>query len=413
VQQSDPPSNIVTEQELRSYLETFVSVLRETAYRYLPEQTRSLLLHFHHLPARITAYISDSYGIGYEFVLGTQTTVGVIRVQERVEDALLRAPSALSGLPTCVLCKGKSFIGNCEFGGVFPVRLSGEQAYATLMDLDIKGRNVTPGTVDRYGRSLGGKIIMGWPNANIEEKALFNFTDDAMFGLRIQLSPKLFEHYKPILHVLQRWERHIVLAEMYGDRRSETWTQLRAMERAKDEVIAAVVEDNKAREENISLPQYIDSHKQKTVLVLGDYDTEGMRRLEAIKTVLRGMGYNPLLVKDVPDHFQHDLPQKVVLLGSLARFVVVDDSSKSGHLLEVQLCKTNDFYTVLLRAGGKVASYMTAGASEFSKVLIEQEYDPTNPARGITEGIQRVESAIAQTSAGLARIYPWRKFRSL
>ena len=104
-----------------------------------------------------------------------------------------------------------------------------------------------------------------------------------------------------------------------------------------------------------------------------------MERLSHISSTLRQLGYEPLLVKDVPDIPAYDIPQKVVAVGTIARFVVIDDSSKSGHLAEVEICRRNDWVTILLRAGGRGGSWMTAGASHLSSVVLEKDYTPFAP----------------------------------
>jgi hypothetical protein len=124
--------------------------------------------------------------------------------------------------------------------------------------------------------------------------------------------------------------------------------------------------------------------------------------------VLSSLGYEPLLMKDVPDHPQQDLPQKVVAIGAIARFIVVDDSSKSGHLLEVQLCKQNSWVTVLLRAGGKGGSWMTAGAAHASSVIRELAYDPASPDVAVAEAAKWAEAKLKELERKFEGTYPWR-----
>jgi hypothetical protein len=405
----DLPADLVSKEQLRVYLQTFMSVLGQSAQRYLDHEAQALLFHLYYTPARITGYISNSYGLGMEFIPDHQTTVEVNIVEERIEQAVLHAPSTLSALPTCISCKHNITIGNCLFEANFPIRLSGDNASATLFDLNVSGRPPTLAELESVDRS-GKGLIFGWPNADQDQdKALLIAGgNNTFYGLRFQLSPSLFEHYRPVFNAHRDWRTHIFFAQIFSDRRVGMWTEMRAVERAKDEVIAAVIEQNKAREMNTPIDQYIETHKQKTVLLLGDYDREGTQRLQAISAALREMGYNPLLLTDVPDHFQQDLSHKLLLLASLSRFVAIDDSSKSGHLLEVDLCWKNHFYTILFHAGGKRASFMTASATAFSKVIFDQDYDPTNPTSGVAKGIDTIETAIKETTDALRKTYPWR-----
>jgi hypothetical protein len=165
----------------------------------------------------------------------------------------------------------------------------------------------------------------------------------------------------------------------------------------------------KARERKIDISQYVKEFKDKTVLVLGDYcEPEGLSRLQEISQVLVAHGYEPILVKDIPDHPHHDLTQKVVAVGAISRFVVVEDSSRSGHLLEVQLCRQNNWVTVLLRAGGIGGSRKTAGAAHASDVIKELPYDPASTTEAIAEAAQWAEAKLDELQRKFESTYPWR-----
>jgi len=174
----------------------------------------------------------------------------------------------------------------------------------------------------------------------------------------------------------------------------------------------ALVEIQRVQQKNISLSEYIGSFKKKTVLVLGDYDDEGLARLEEIRDVLTKIGYEPFLLKDIPDHPYQDLRQKVVAVGAVSRFIVVDDSSKSGHLLEIQLCDQNRWVTVLLHADGLSGSWMTAGLSHTSGVILEQAYSPTDLEATLIDASSWAEKKLQELQVKFENTYPWRRFSS-
>jgi hypothetical protein len=138
-------------------------------------------------------------------------------------------------------------------------------------------------------------------------------------------------------------------------------------------------------------------------------DTDGLVRLSGIEAALRLLGYEPILTKDVPDHPHQDLSQKVVAIAAISRFIIVDDSTKSGHLAEVQLCKASNWITVLLPAHGIGASYMTAGASIFSNVVSEREYDPETRQLAVASAVAWAENKICELERRLDGTYPWRR----
>jgi hypothetical protein len=197
----------VTEEQFRRYLEVFHSTLQETAQQFVPDRARDLL-HISLLPAQITGYVSTQFGVGYEYVQGEATSIEVIRGSARVEDLLFDAPAHLRSGPTIVGVSGRNaYFDNCEFKGRFPLRLIGQAASVSLHD-----------TVSTVGA----------------------------------------------------WTRRLHHAELFGDRRAENWTVDQAICRAKDEVLSALTEMQKALEKALGLPEYISRLKHKTVLLLGD-----------------------------------------------------------------------------------------------------------------------------------------------
>jgi len=64
----------------------------------------------------------------------------------------------------------------------------------------------------------------------------------------------------------------------------------------------------------------------------------------------------------------------------------VDDSSRSGHLAEIPLYKQNNWVTIIMRLDGVGGSWMTAGASAFSNVILELPYSEAAVRDALTEG---------------------------
>lgn len=336
----------VTAEDLRAYIDAFHRTLEFSAREFLPPEHQANLFHSSLLPARITGYVSTQFGVGIEYEQASDTSVKIIRGSARVEDLFVRAPSRARGLtPAYRLAALGVEFGNFTISGSFPFRLAIENA-------SISFSNIT------------------------------------------------FE--------IGSWKRIVQFAEIFGNHNAENWSTGKAESRAKDEVLAAMLQLAKARERKIDISQYIAKFKQKTVLVLGDYEPEGLSRLQGISQALLAHGYEPILVKDIPDHPHHDITQKVVAVGAISRFVVVDDSSKSGHLLEVQLCKQNSWVTVLLRAGGIGGSWMTAGAAHASNVIKELQYDAASPKEAIAEAAQWAEAKLHELQHKFESTYPWR-----
>lgn len=332
-------------EQLQAYIETFHRVLELTAADCLAEDLRGKLLHISLLPAKVTGHISTQFGVAIEYEPAAETSIQVVKGSARIEDLVVRAPPAVRNSPPLVKIGGKGDFAHCTLQGTFPFRLASPNAFVTLHDVVLR---VGP------------------------------------------------------------WFRIIHFAEVLSNRTAEHWSVARAESRAKDEVLAALVQLTRANQKKISVSEYIEKFKDKLVLLLGDYGDDGLQRLAAISAALSSRGYEPQLIRDVPDHPHHDLTQKVVAIGAIARFVVVDDSSKSGHLHEVQLCKQNNWVTVLLRAGGVGGSWMTAGAAIASNVIHETAYDPAHPDTAIAESTDWAEAKIKELERKFGDTYPWR-----
>ncbi len=337
----------ISEDGLRKYIEVFLSTLEATAHDYLEPDLRGELLHLSLLPAKIKGYVSTNFGTAIEYQPAQETSIEIQRGSARVEDLFVAAPAKLRNVEPIIPIGGSGWgIYKLSIKEGFPFRLTSREASVSF-----------------------GEV-------------------------RFEAGP---------------WVRDVHYAEVFGDRASDNWSTEKAVFRAKDEVLTALVQVQRAAKRKVSVQEYIGDFKEKTVLLLGDYDQEGLMRLGHIRDALVELGYEPILIKDIPDHPHHNLPQKVVAIGSISRFVVVDDSSKSGHLVEWPLCKQNDWVTVLLRAGGRGGTWMTAGASHSSKVVLEQSYDPTSPALAVQEAATWAEDKLNELERKFENTYPWRQ----
>ncbi len=208
------------------------------------------------------------------------------------------------------------------------------------------------------------------------------------------------------------WDRIVRLAEIFADRTATFWSSanaaMRGVQAARADAYIATLDLEASNRIGVSLSQYIKDFKAKTVLVLGDYHDDGAERLEAMRAALSRFGYQPLLVKDVPEQPHHDLQQKLVAIASVVRFIVIDDSSFSGHLVEFPLVQSNRWVTLVLRLSGSTGSFMTHGASVASSVLRESTYTKMSLDSELLAGIQWAEQKLKDLERDLGGTYPWR-----
>lgn len=329
----------------KQYLEIYRKTLEETANQFLPKDAILKLRAFAIQPARIIGYLSTNFGIGVEYVQDqNKDKIEIIRGSLRIEDLFLKTNKKVQKIKSTgiVTSGGIVNLDSCKFDNIYPFRLESENT-------------------------------------------------------RIRIANTSFQAFE--------WKRYVALGEIFGNRNKDFWSPQLAIARAKDEVLIALTDISQAKQYQISIDTFVNQHKAKTVLILGDYSQE--QRLRKIAAFL-SKSYNPLLAKDIPDNLQQDLRQKVVTIGAVSRFVIVEDSSPSGHIRELVDCKNNDWVTIILREQGQKSTFMTAGISNTSTVIKEYEYTPNNLQAVLTNAVDWAEQTIKTTGRKQTEEYPWR-----
>jgi hypothetical protein len=341
------PGN-VTEAQLKAYLGALHASYLETVDEYVKEEEhRPLFPRLSLLDRRLVGYVSTTFGVGYEY-FREAGRISTERSSKRVEDMFVKAPPWIRRTPALVNFSGTSRgdVAYASFKGRFPFRLHSEAASVSFR-----------GVVFRVGQ----------------------------------------------------WFQLVEFAEIFGDRRAENWTDAKAVGRAKDEVFQGILVIERAERKSLSLDDYLTAFKQRTVLCLGDFGVDGRSRLEAVQSALRDLGYDPIRLDELPEFPEYNLVQKAVAVGSVAKFIVVEDSSPSGHLVEFNLVQDNNWIAIVLREEGRRSTWMTAGAQEYSTVLRERTYLPGRVAEVLREEVQWAEKRVQELGPVIEELYPWRR----
>lgn len=149
--------------------------------------------------------------------------------------------------------------------------------------------------------------------------------------------------------------------------------------------------------------------KQNTVLTLGSYSGGNLPRLQMVKGIVARCGCDPVLVSDFADIPQQSLYQKMLLLGSLSRFIICDESVASGHLIELQACADIKFVTALLRPHGKAPTWMNEDIAEGRDYMRVFPYESDQELeRIIPEAITWAQKKVEEQAAYYNAKYPWR-----
>ncbi len=337
----------VTEDLLRNYIEVFHKTYIDTARQFLQIENLQFLSRFQFSSSGIIGYVSTNFGAGFEYIGETSPGISIQRSSARIEDLFTNAPARVRRLQPM---------------------------------FDISASNI----------KLIGLTLKGWfPFRLTSQEASVSFTE--------------------ITFTVGDWSRLVKHAELYGNRTKAFWSEINAVSKAKDEILLALVYLKESEKRSIPVSEYLKTFKEKMVLVLGDYGDDGIKRLKEIKKILIILGYVPICLNEIPDDLHYDLQQKAVAVGSVARFVVMDDSSKSGHLVELQHAQFNRWFLIILRLEGSDGSFMTRGASATSKVILENSYSTDNLHEVLNESVRWAEERIEENKRTMMGVYPWRK----
>lgn len=334
----------VNTEQMARYLAVFHDEFADSVTRYVPSEHRPRLLRNSLLPASIVGFVSTQFGAGYEYQEGDALIV-VERGSQRIEDLLVRAPSRLRTTGPMIAVGGSnSGIAKLTLEGAFPFRLTQESADVLLHDVGFKAA--------------------GW-------------------------------------HQIVRY------AHIFGNRRADFWTESQAVRRAKDEVLAALFDIQQSRDRDVDLGTYLAEFKQQTVLLLGDFN-RGRARLDAIRALLREVGYRAVLLDEIPEEPHYALAQKFQAVAAVCRFLIFEDSTPAGQIAEMYLARDLDAVRVVLREEGSQSSFMTRGMGLTSSTLREWDYTSETLPGVLSDATAWAEGLLPELAEARKKTYPWR-----
>lgn len=333
----------VTESGMEAYLRTFHDEYRQGVEQYVPADARERLMRYPLLADPVTGYVSTQLGAGYEYGLG-EGEFSIRRSSQRIEELFVNGPSKLSRLP--------------------------------------------------LGFAIGG------PNFGIE-----SLTIEGGFPFRFTSRTAEVYFYK-VRFKVDTWSRDVLYAQLFANRTADFWSETQAVRRAKDEVLQALFDLQQSRASNVDLATYLKSFKERTVLLLGDFNT-GRDRLEAIQSALGRMGYLAVMLDEIPEEPNYDLRQKFQAVASVCRFLVFEDSTPAGQIGEMILASGLDLIRIVLREGGGQSTFMTTGMGLTSKVVREWSYTAENLDEVLGDAAKWAESVVADLAQERGNLYPW------
>jgi hypothetical protein len=116
----------------------------------------------------------------------------------------------------------------------------------------------------------------------------------------------------------------------------------------------------------------------KRVLLLGpDSNKERMAHLESIGRLIEDYNYQCIIMKNVPDESHSNLEEKFKKLVNESRFVIVENSEASGHLVEIGEIE-NTKIIALIRKTGTISTKMVEDYGKGNADIKTSFYDDTS-----------------------------------
>jgi hypothetical protein len=147
--------------------------------------------------------------------------------------------------------------------------------------------------------------------------------------------------------------------------------------------------------------------KKLAVLVIGPYGAE----LPELREIILGVethGLKGMLLMDYPDIAEQSLPEKMLLFGSLARFVVCLDPRPSGHNTELETCARAGFVTAVLRPNGVASTWMQGDITDRHSFMKAFTYEDGQVMSAVPSALTWAESKACDLAASYDAKYPWR-----
>jgi len=138
----------------------------------------------------------------------------------------------------------------------------------------------------------------------------------------------------------------------------------------------------------------IHTGKGGKVLLLGKDTDEGLERLKVFENILKESNYEPIIIKEQPDKAEESIIQKVIRYASISKFVIIENTTPSGHLYEFPHIVEMEYTTVVLQEEGKGATWMFEGSYEKHNYIKKFTYNFSTLENTMKEAISWAEEYV-------------------
>jgi len=102
----------------------------------------------------------------------------------------------------------------------------------------------------------------------------------------------------------------------------------------------------------------INVMRLKSVLILGKDTDHAFMRLKRIQEILKKYSYIGIIAKEQNEILSDSTIRKISTLAMLSNFVIIENSSASGHLFELPFIRNLECITIVLQEVGKGSTWM-------------------------------------------------------
>jgi len=155
------------------------------------------------------------------------------------------------------------------------------------------------------------------------------------------------------------------------------------------------------------IPAFLQMAKKKLVLLLGKDTGQGLDRLQAIRKFVEAHGYQCQLIKEMPEHSEMGLIGKVLFSALSSRFVIIENSTASGHLYEIPFVRMAECVIAIMQREGEGATWMTEDMISKHPLLKKFQYTDDSLSSSVDEAIYWAEQRIAENIKANRGSWPW------
>lgn len=147
-----------------------------------------------------------------------------------------------------------------------------------------------------------------------------------------------------------------------------------------------------------------------SVLVLGKDTGEDLETLQRIKVALEERGFHVYIIKEEPDRVGETVLQKVLRYALASRFVLIENTSPSGHLYEIpHVAKMAECTAALLQQRGSGATWMFEDGYFRHQHWRKFEYDADSLEAAVGEAAEWAQNFNRRFGEHQKLVLPWMK----